>query len=88
MVADQQSAVPNVKGTILGYTPGYNHDDTVTTNPFYVSDKNYKWREVGGGGSNPCSKVNMDLSRSSNVYKNGITEVRPSNIAVRYIIKY
>ena len=38
-----------------------------------------------GGGSNDFE---FDASRYSSVYKDGLMEVRPSNVAVRFLIKY
>lgn len=87
---DQQSAVPNVKG-IYGADELTNDvkEPTDATGPFYNAGSNKKslWRSVGSRSNYPLL-IGFDASRCSTVYANGVTEVRPTNIAVRYIIKY
>ena len=85
--SSQTSAVPNISGTLIGFTNGYCHDATVTTAPFYIDHNDYAGIQVGGGGNIRGRYLNMDLSRSSNVYQD-VNEVRVANIAVQYIIKY
>ena len=86
MVADQQSAVPNIKGNVINYTPS-SHEDCAS-GPFYKDNgPNYKIA-MGGGGAQYPSSLKFDASRVSKIYTNGATEARPTNIAVRYIIKY
>ena len=82
---DQKSAIPNIKGDIFAGT-SLSHIFCPTA-PFYTSQHD-TGTNTGGGGWQGTTKVSMDLSRSSSVYTNGITEARPTNIAVRYMIKY
>lgn len=90
LVADQQSAIPNLKG-IYGADELTNDNPSPTdaTGPFYNAGRNNKasWRSSGTKQNKPLA-IGFDASRVSTVYANGVTEVRPTNIAVRYIIKY
>lgn len=81
MGTDQQSGVPNIVGEFDGNS---NDDNRAKTGAFYMTSKGY-WGSDGdkGGGI-----IGFDASRVSGVYQNGLTEVRPSNIAGRYIVKY
>lgn len=81
MGTDQQSAAPNIVGEFDGNS---NDNNSAKTGAFYLTTKGY-WGSDGdkGGGI-----IGFDASRVSGVYQNGVTEVRPSNIVGRYIVKY
>ena len=83
---DQQSAAPNIKGDLLEYNGDFNHIDCASEAFSIKSTSN--WVTEGGGKRTTTKKLSMNATKSSSVYKDGITEVRPTNIAVRYIIKY
>jgi hypothetical protein len=75
----QQSGAPNITGTLnAGHSP---YGDGV----FSIESKT-RWDGVGGGGSG--KDVSFNAARSSSVYQDGLTEVRPVNLAVNFIIKY
>ena len=74
----QTSAVPNITGTIGGCS------DPDTSGAFYQSGHGV----FGGQGAGaPRHKTYMDASRSSSVYQN-VSEVRPDNYALVWVIKY
>lgn len=86
--SSQQSGAPNIKGVGprlsseiwngLG-TSGAIYSDNTTTD---------SRGENGDGGWSGSRGWNLDASRVSSVYQNGLNEVRPANIAVNFIIKY
>ena len=78
----QNSAAPNIRGQVnwifMKEGRGY-------SGALYLSQV---WARGGGGGSTlSYQDVCIDASRSSSVYANGITEIRPVNYATQYIIK-
>ena len=83
---DQQSAAPNIKGDLLEYNGDFNHIDCASGAFSIKSTSN--WVTEGGGKRTTTKKLSMSATKSSSVYTDGITEVRPTNIAVQYIIKY
>lgn len=84
----QQSGAPNITGT----GPRFTHqvwNGVGTSGAIYRSDTDTGSRgENGDGGWYGDRGWNLDASRSSSVYQNGLNEVRPVNIAVNFIIKY
>lgn len=79
----QDSGAPNITGSFGGiYTLG-------TNGAFCLPDGSAGtgWGN-GGGYTYPARVLGFDASRSSAVYQDVLTEVRPANIAVNYIIKY
>lgn len=79
MYTKQGSAVPNITGTFgrcVGTDPA-----TGAFVRYGLTDRN-----IGDAGSGN-TWINFDASRSSNVYQN-VNEVRPTNYAVNYFIKY
>ena len=74
----QDCGLPNIKGQFNA-----NGDDgTQWDGPFYYVSS----LSTGNGGSGG-GKISFDASRVSSVYQNGLTEVRPNNKIVNYIIK-
>ncbi len=77
----QQSGAPNIQARAdMGYINGDPSGAMYTIRGGTwdgVSGTHWIGKEVG-----------FDASRSSSVYQNGLTEVRPVNIAINYIIKY
>ena len=73
----QQSGAPNITGT-FGQNP-----NTAKSGCFYHSGGGENIRD----GQYSNSGVTFDASRSSSVYQNGLTEGRPINQAVYYIIR-
>lgn len=79
---DQQSGAPNITGSLLICSAAIS-----AAGAFYTDySKSTYFITSTIVGTLPLNK--FDASRSSAVYKDGITEVRPQNIAVRYIVKY
>lgn len=97
MYTKQNSGSPNITGTIEGGSGndgvsagGYGVFRTATgvfeaRNQRQYSPSNYQGSYPSG---NPFSGITFDASRSSSVYQNDLTEVRPVNYAVNYFIKY
>lgn len=92
----QTGGVPNVKGEIAGVA-----DDTaplwanaILTPPFTVEPRGGTGNKpMGYAPSNSPSAANdrplgIDLSTSSNMYQNGLTEVRMNSIVGCYVIRY
>lgn len=79
----QDSGAPNITGSFGGiYTLGANGS-------IYVPDgSNVTGWGNGGGFTYPARVLGFDASRSSAVYQDGLTEVRPKNINFNLIIKY
>ncbi len=82
--ATQQSGAPNIWGHFDGNVDD-DHFGGRKAGAFYTSSTgvfgcNGAW-DVGG-------IIDFDASRVSTVYQNGLSEIRPANIAANYIIKY
>ena len=60
----------------------------VWSGPFYLENLNKNIARNADGNLSAGLKIMFDASRCSDVYKNGVTEARPRNLAVRFIIKY
>lgn len=79
---DQQSGVPDIEFTLtlLG---------EIVTGPA-IKSKSTRWVEYAGHGNyyHYENVFNVAASSASPVYQSGITEARPTNVSVRYIIKY
>lgn len=75
----QNSGAPNITGGKTLNTPYY----ATPYGAFAVTDGIFNVH--GGGEWNQC--LNFDASRSSNVYQNGLTEVRPVNSTAYYVIR-
>lgn len=76
----QAGGVPNITGFFGGGR------DQGISGAFY-NNGNYNSTRDGGGNWTTMS-VGFNASRSSSVYKDGLSEVRPDNYAVNWIIKY
>ena len=81
----QQSGAPNITGQFAAeQRDGYENS---TSGAMY--NKTWHGTSITGVGSSwHGMTMGLDASRSSNVYQNGLKEVRPVNIAVNFIIKY
>lgn len=74
----QSSAVPNVKGWFHALDQYVNY-----SGPFYNDPADSGgFSSWGGSGQYFYRKQKMDLSKSSSVYKDSLTEVRPDNIVL------
>lgn len=86
--SEQKSGAPN----ITGVGPRLNNEiwnGEGTSGAIYRSDTpTGSAGECGDGNWWGNRGWNLDASRSSDVYQNGLNEVRPVNVAVNYIIKY
>lgn len=78
----QASGVPNITGTITGDSGNSANN---ISGAFYND-----WVNAGGyegyGDGKPV--IRFSASRSSSVYQNGLTEARPVNMSVVWVIKY
>ena len=74
----QEDGVPNITGSLDGVNESYN-----TTGAFYRMEQRY---DTAAGGEND-RLVGFDASRSSSVYKNGLSEARVKNITGYYVIR-
>lgn len=96
----QDSALPNVTGTMFYYirdevemkVPGYATVDAEDKSPFYAENIDKTIVNVGIDNRSAQSGkdaygVKMDMSKSNEIYKNGVTEVTPPNVSLNYIIK-
>lgn len=82
----QDSAAPNIKGTIKKAYFGYGEWELGGAFGNAVREG---WATRGGGGGDPQNvSFDFDASRSSSVYKAGVNEIRPKNLAINFIIKY
>lgn len=63
----------------------YAGDTTGAVRPTWI--ENYNLYNKTDGAGNVIHKKNFNASWVSSVYKDGLTEVRPDNKAVNYIIK-
>lgn len=81
----QASGAPNITGS-LSFVPGWTW--LAASGAFQNYSSGYSNRAGDGGTAIYVQNPTFDASRSSSVYQNGLTEVRPSNIAINYIIKY
>lgn len=82
----QQSGAPNITGHIYGAYHGYGQWQLSGA---FCNPVREGWATRGGGGGDPANiSFDFDASKSSGVYQSGISEVRPVNIAINYIIKY
>lgn len=82
----QTGAVPNITGNLNGHIWNNNQSDGA----FSTTKSIYAFKQ--GGTSNNAPGVysttwNLDASRSSSVYKD-VSEVRPDNMSVIWVIKY
>ena len=86
----QQSGVPNISGTFPGVGQKYaSHKYEVTGAMYTVNTYNQPTNGAKVNNDGQRDDVfGFDASRSSEVYQDGLTEVRPVNIAVNFIIKY
>lgn len=80
----QQSGAPNITGEFGGQEPT---SRTPCNGAFTTTQRKSGVVEYDGGVMSGYY-LEFDASRVSNQYQNGLTEVRPVNIAVNYIIKY
>ena len=83
MYAKQNSGVPNITGTFNGGSLG-NGDST--SGAFFLLGT-----ATGSGYANLQAQDRVGVfnaSRSSSVYKDNITEARPTNYSINYFIKY
>lgn len=82
----QPAAAPNIKGSITGAYYGYGQWKCKGS---FSSPGFSGWATRGGGGGDPKNiDLAFDASVSSPVYKDGVGEVRPPNIALYAYIKY
>lgn len=84
----QNSGVPNITGSAIpggvGSQPIYIGN---TSGSLYSTQRTNYMTRGENQGPGPTG-LGFDASRSSNVYQNGLTEVRPTNFAINYFIKY
>ena len=81
MYVKQNSAAPNITGEFAREENGYlYYTGAFTTGTTF----NSRSANASGGGTS----YKLDASRSSTVYQNDVTEVRPDNYAINYFIKY
>lgn len=83
----QDSGSPNISGIWGAAITWCINDFSSQTAPFYRGAAGNRV-SMGGGGATDTVKIGLDASKSSSVYKNGLSEVRPKNLAVNFIIKY
>ena len=76
--------LPNITGKFTN-----NCGDTGTyTGALYGSDqRNNPWWS-GATNVSRYNSINLDASRVSSVYQNGLSEARVTNFAINYYIKY
>ncbi len=82
----QQSGAPNIKGQFPQEYDSWKH--TGGYNGAFSQGANTGLGGTPGDHDSSARPVLFDASRSSSVYQNGLTEVRPVNVAINYIIKY
>ena len=83
----QQSAIPNIRGDApIGQDFVLEDYNKVFSGAFYI--KNLTEKTWGPGKNDKINRpIGFDASRCSKVYSN-VKEARPTNVAVRFIIKY
>lgn len=80
----QLSGAPNITGFIDELCT---YSSSAPTGAFYQSASDY-WRKSGTDQTLYQKDVYFDASRSSSVYQNELTEIRPDNMSVKWVIKY
>ena len=80
----QQSGAPNITGEFGGQEPTIR---TPCNGAFTTTQRKSGYVEYDGGVMSGYY-LEFDASRVSSVYQNGLSEVRPVNVAVNFIIKY
>ena len=76
----QDGGVPNIKGCF-----GYQNGGISMTGAFYMQDTNNLQGVTNSDKNNDY--MCLDASKSSKLYQNNLTEVRPKNIAFLYCVK-
>lgn len=82
----QLSGVPNITGSVASGAMCYGSNNPTTSGAFTAGTSNNLNFE--GGNVHHARTLNFDANKSSSVYKNGLTEVRPDNMSVMWVIKY
>lgn len=82
MYTKQNSGVPNIKGEIQ---VDRNLNNDYVTGPFYLGGYIASDRSANVSSNRV---VGFDASIVSSIYQNGLSEVRPTNHAVNFFIKY
>lgn len=82
----QDSGSPNITGDIICAPTDYAKWEC--SGVFSKTLDSVGVTRGGGGGSPKGTNINFNASRCSDVYKDGLTEVRPKNINFNLIIKY
>ena len=85
---EQQSGAPNISGKLLRGTDGLSIFLTQFASGAFTTTQEGtgRWACGGGGGATPID-LSMSAARCSSVYQDGLSEVRPVNLAVNFIVK-
>ena len=81
----QASGVPNITGSF--YSDCIMYDYLVETEGAFLHEIIEQYWLSAGNSGNAMRKFSFNANLVSQVYKDGLTEVRPDNKAVNYIIK-
>ena len=79
------AALPNITGRFIASDDNMHADSSALGGAFYRMGDNFDNHAGGGGGHEPV--LIFDASRSSSIYKNGVTTVQPASYTVMYIMK-
>ncbi len=83
----QQAGVPNIKATWLGPWENANQGWSWVSGSVSVSLKNDANAEIPNYSADRNVYYSFDASKSSSIYQNNLTEVRPKNVAFLYCVK-
>ena len=75
------AALPNIKATV---NPMFQNNNASASGAFYVTGNGKSQRDA----SSTAGYLAFDASRSSSIYKNGVTTVQPPAFTVRYMTRY
>ena len=79
----QKGGLPNITGKTQPVRYGAAHETITSAGSFFPEEIDTIW-EVSSVQKNSKARLeNFNASRSSSIYQDGITEVRPENITVR-----
>lgn len=85
LLSAQTSAVPNAKATLGPNGRFWDGGSTAVDGVFSQTAR--ASATVQAAGTSTSTGFDMDLSRASTVYKDGVTEARPRNVAFNFLVR-
>lgn len=85
LLSAQSSAVPNAKASLGPSGKFWDGSSTAVDGVFSQTSRGSVG--VTASGTSTATGFDMDLSRASSVYQNGVTEARPRSIAFNFLVR-